>query len=131
MTQRPPRDWVLDVLLETELDVSMVKFGMSEENRVRELRHPAMMIGTDGAGLATEGLLSTGVPHPRSYGTYPRVLSHYVREMDAITLEEAVWKMCGFPAQKLRWTDRGMVKKGYRADLVVLNPDTVTDSTTG
>jgi N-acyl-D-amino-acid deacylase len=88
------------------------------------------MIGTDGVGLATEGPMSEGVPHPRSYGTYPRVLGRYVREQGAISLEEAIWKMSGFPAQKLRWADRGLVKKGYKADLVVLNPDTVADPAT-
>jgi N-acyl-D-aspartate/D-glutamate deacylase len=70
------------------------------------------------------------VPHPRSYGTYPRVLGHYVRELGVISLEEAVRKMSGFPAQKLRWSDRGSVKEGYRADLVVLNPDTVAERST-
>ncbi len=127
---KAPDDWVLDALLEADLDISMVKFGMSEENRMRELRHPAMMIGTDGSGLATEGPLSLGVPHPRSYGTFPRVLGHYVRDQGVISLEEAVWKMSGFPAQKLRWTDRGLVKNGHAADLVVLNPDTVADRAT-
>lgn len=129
-TGKNPRDWVFDALLETELDVSMVKFGMSEENRVQELRHPAMMIGTDGSGLATEGPLSTGVPHPRSYGAFPRVLGHYVRELGVIPLEQAIWKMSGLPAQMLRWTDRGQLKPGSRADVVVLNPGTVSDRAT-
>jgi N-acyl-D-amino-acid deacylase len=127
---KTPYDWIFDALLETELDTSIVKFGMSEENRALELRHPAMMIGTDGSGLATEGPLSTGVPHPRSYGTFPRVLGHYVREVGVIPLEEAVWKMSGLPAQKLRWPDRGLLKRGYRADVVVLDPDTVSDRAT-
>ena len=127
---KTPYDWIFDALLETELDTSIVKFGMSEENRAHELRHPAMMIGTDGSGLATEGPLSTGVPHPRSYGTFPRVLGYYVRALGVISLEEAIWKMCGLPAQKLRWPDRGLVKRGHRADIVVLDPDTVVDRAT-
>jgi len=127
---KSPHDWVFDALLETEADISMVLFMMSEDNRRQELRHPAMMIGTDGVGLATEGPMSEGVPHPRSYGTYPRVLGRYVREQGVISLEEAIWKMSGFPAQKLRWADRGLVKEGYKADLVVLNPDTVADPAT-
>jgi N-acyl-D-amino-acid deacylase len=125
-----PSDWVFDALLETELDIGMIKFGMSEENRQRELRHPALMIGTDGAGLAPEGPLSEGKPHPRSYGTFPRVLGHYVREAGVLSLEEAVWKMCGLPAQKLRWIDRGRVEQGLHADLVVLDPQTVADRAT-
>jgi len=127
---KPSHEWVFDALLETEMGVSMIAFTMSEENRELAIRHPAMMIGTDGSGLATEGPLSQGLPHPRSYGTFPRVLAHYVREQRVISLEEAVRKMSGLPAQKLRWTDRGLVKKGYRADLVVLNPDTVADLAT-
>lgn len=123
-------DWIFDTLLETELDVSMITFMMSEDNRKAELRHPGMMIGTDGEGRATEGLLAKGLPHPRNYGTYPRVLGYYVREQGVISLEEAIWKMSGFPAQKLRWTDRGLVKKGYKADLVILDPDTVADRAT-
>ena len=127
---KDPMDWTFDALIETELDIDMIRFSMYEENKNAELRHPAMMIGTDGSGLATEGPLSTGIPHPRSYGTFPRVLGHYVREQGVISLEEAVWKMCGLPAQKLRWADRGLIRKGYRADLVVLDPDTVADRAT-
>jgi N-acyl-D-amino-acid deacylase len=123
-------DWIFDTLLEAELEVSMVSFGMSEDNRKRELRDPVMMIGTDGSALAPEGPLSSGKPHPRSYGTFPRVLGHYVREQGVISMEQAIWKMCGFPAKKLRWTDRGLVKRGYRADLVVLDPETVMDRAT-
>jgi N-acyl-D-amino-acid deacylase len=127
---KSPYDWIFDALLETELDVGMIKFSMSEDNRKLELRHAAMMIGTDGYGLAPEGPLSRGKPHPRNYGTFPRVLSHYVREQAVISLEEAIWKMSGFPAQKLRWTDRGLLVKGFKADLVVFDPDRVADQAT-
>ena len=127
---KPPHEWVFDALLETQMGVSMIAFTMSEENRKLALRHPEMMIGTDGSGLATEGPLSKGLPHPRNYGTFPRVLGHYVREQGVISLEDAVRKMTGLPAQKLRWADRGLVRKGYRADLVVLDPDTVADRAT-
>jgi N-acyl-D-amino-acid deacylase len=127
---KSPHDWVFDALLETELEVSLINFHSSEENRENELRHPAMMIGTDGSGYAAEGPLSKGHPHPRSYGTFPRILGRYVRERGVISLEKAIWKMSGLPAQKLRWTDRGLVKQGYKADLVIFNPDTVTDRAT-
>jgi N-acyl-D-amino-acid deacylase len=123
-------DWIFDALLEVELDVGMITFMMSEENRRHELRHPAMMIGTDGSALSPEGPLSKGKPHPRNYGTFPRVLGRYVRQQGVISLEEAIWKMSGLPAQKLRWADRGLVKRGYRADLVVLDADAVIDRAT-
>jgi len=118
------------VLLETELDIGMIGFGMSEENRQQELRYPTMMIGTDGTALATTGPLSKSKPHPRNFGTFPRVLGHYIREQKVISFEEAIRRMCGLPAQKLRWANRGLVKNGYKADLVILNPDTVADRAT-
>jgi N-acyl-D-amino-acid deacylase len=127
---KPPSVWILDALLETELDTSMILFQMSEDNVRLQLRHPAMMIGTDGFGRGTEGPLSEGLPHPRNYGTFPRLLRRYVREQGILSLEQAVWKMSGLPAQKLRWVDRGLVKKGYQADLVVLDPETVADRAT-
>jgi N-acyl-D-amino-acid deacylase len=127
---KAPHTWIFDALLETDLDIGMISFGMSLENRKQELRHPAMMVGTDGTSLATEGPLSSGRPHPRSYGTFPRVLGFFVREQGVLSLEEAVWKMTGFPAQKLRWSDRGLIREGYKADLVVFDPETVTDRAT-
>jgi len=127
---RPDYDWILDALLETELQVEIVAFLLSDDNVKMQLRHPAVMIGTDGAGLAAEGPLAKGVPHPRSYGTYPRLLGSYVREQNVLSLEEAVWKMSGFPAQKLRWQDRGLIRQGYRADLVVFDPLSVADCAT-
>jgi N-acyl-D-amino-acid deacylase len=127
---KPPPEWVLDALLETELEASIISFHSSEENRRQELRYPAMMIGTDGYGLAVDGPLSTGLPHPRNYGTFPRVLGRYVREAGVISLEEAIHKMSGLPAQKLRWTDRGLVREGFKADLVILDPETIVDQAT-
>ena len=127
---RPDYDWILDTLLATELQVEIVAFLLSDDNVKIQLRHPAVMIGTDGTGLAAEGPLVKGVPHPRSYGTYPRLLGCYVREQNVLSLEEAIWKMSGFPAQKLRWPDRGLIRQGYRADLVVFNPVSVTDRAT-
>jgi N-acyl-D-amino-acid deacylase len=125
-----PVDWIFGALRETDLDIGMISFGMSEDNRKLELRHPAMMIGTDGSARATSGPMARGKPHPRNYGTFPRVLGHYVREQGTISLEDAIWKMCGLPAQKLRWADRGLVKAGYRADLVVFDRETVADRAT-
>jgi len=125
-----PCDWVFDTLLDAEMDVGMIHFAMCEQNRERELRHPVMMIGTDGSGRAPEGPLGKGKPHPRNYGTFPRVLGRYVRERNVISLEQAIYKMTGLPARKLRWRDRGRLEEGYRADLVILDPDTVVDRAT-
>jgi N-acyl-D-amino-acid deacylase len=127
---KAPHDWVFDALLETGLAMSMALFGMSAENRRREIQFPSMMICTDGFGLAATGPLSKGVPHPRNYGSFPRVLDRYVRELQVLTLEEAVYKMTGLPAQKLRLQDRGMIRPGFAADLVVFDPDAVSDLAT-
>ena len=122
-----PYEWVFDALQQSRLDISMAIFGMSEENRRRELAFAGMMIGTDGLGLAISGPMAKGVPHPRNYGAFPRVLSRYVRELNILTLEEAVYRMSGLPARKLRLDDRGRIEKDRAADLVVFDPATITD----
>ena len=125
-----PYNWVFDALVETQLDMGMALFGMSEENRLQEIQFPAMMICTDGFGLATTGPLARGVPHPRNYGAFPRVLGRYVRDLQVLTLEQAVYKMTGRPAQKLRLEDRGIIAPGFAADLVVFDPAAVSDRAT-
>jgi N-acyl-D-amino-acid deacylase len=125
-----PYNWVFDALVETQLDMGMALFGMSEENRLQEIQFPAMMICTDGFGLATTGPLARGVPHPRNYGAFPRVLGRYVRDLQVLTLEQAVYKMTGRPAQKLRLEDRGIIAPGFAADLVVFDPALVSDRAT-
>ena len=126
---KSPHEWVFDALLETELQMQMISHYATEDNLRMQLRHP-MMICTDAGGAATEGPLSKGLPHPRNYGTFPRVLGHYVREQKVISLEEAIHKMTGLAAHKLRWSDRGLIKEGYKADLVVFDPNTVIDRAT-
>ncbi|MBC7234948.1 MAG: D-aminoacylase [Chloroflexi bacterium] len=127
---KSPHEWVFDALQETELQISMISHYATEENLIRQLRVPWMMIGTDAGGAATHGPLSQGKPHPRNYGTFPRVLGRFVREMGILSLEEAVRKMSGLPAQKLRWRDRGLLRPGYWADIVIFDPDTVSDQAT-
>lgn len=127
---KDPYEWVFDALLETNGDIDRIAFGMSEDNVKMQLQHELMMIGTDGYGLPPEGPLSEGAPHPRSFGTFPRVLGKYVREEKVLTLEQAIWKMTGFPAQKLGWSKRGLLMPGYQADLVVFDPDTIIDRAT-
>ena len=127
---KSPYDWVFDALLETDLQIQMIMPYAAEENLRRQLVHPQMMVGTDSAVHATTGPLSSGYPHPRSYGTFPRILGRYVREEGIIPLEEAIHKMSGLPARKLNWSDRGLLKEGYAADIVVLDPQTVIDCAT-
>jgi N-acyl-D-amino-acid deacylase len=100
--------------------------AMSEDDLVRILVHPATMIASDGE-VPTFGRAN---PHPRSYGTYARVLGRYVRERKAVPLEEAVRKMTSFPAARLGIADRGLLRPGMKADLVVFDPDTVADRAT-
>jgi N-acyl-D-amino-acid deacylase len=124
---KDPYDWVFDALLETQGLIEMINFGISEDNVRLEMVRPWMMIGTDGAGYPFEGPWAKGVPHPRSFGTFPRVMGKYVREEKILTLEEAVHKTTGAPAQKLHLKERGLLKKGYKADLVVFDPATIID----
>jgi len=119
-----------DLLMEEEGAVSMVIFAMSEEDVRRILVHPLQMVGTDGWAVAPYGVLSVGKPHPRFYGTYPKILRKYVREEGLLTLEEAIRKMTSFPAQKFNLRDRGLLREGFRADIVVFDPERIADKAT-
>jgi dihydroorotase/N-acyl-D-amino-acid deacylase len=100
--------------------------AIGEEDLERILKHPATMIGSDGEIPA----FGKGSPHPRSYGTFVRVLGVYARERNVITLEDAIRKMTSFPAARLGLTDRGLVRPGMKADIVVFDPDRVRDLAT-
>jgi N-acyl-D-amino-acid deacylase len=110
--------------------MQMAVFTISADNVEMQMRHPAMMFGTDGLGVTASGPLSTVLAHPRLFGTYPRILGHYVREEHVLTLGEASWKASGFPAQRLGLWDRGVIAKGNRADLIVFDPATIADRAT-
>ncbi|MEM0095436.1 MAG: D-aminoacylase [Candidatus Bathyarchaeia archaeon] len=125
-----PFDFIFDLLIEEEASVQVVRFTMREGDVCTVLSHPASMIGSDASICATYGLLSRGKPHPRAYGTYPRVFKRYVNELGVLTLEEAVRKMTSFPACKLGLFDRGLIRKGMWADIVVFNPKEVSDEAT-
>ena len=126
----PPQQVVMDLLLEERGHVSMVGFGMDEEDIKQVLAHPAAMVGSDASAVAPYGLLGEDHPHPRAYGTFPRVLGRFVRELGVLSLEEAVAKMTGRPATRLGLRDRGLIAAGQAADLVVFDPDTITDQAT-
>ena len=110
--------------------VGMIGHGMSEENTATILAHPLGMCCSDGGAYAPYGPLSTGSPHPRGYGSFPRLLGHYVRDTEALSLESAVHKITQMPARKLRLPDRGTVTVGAHADLVAFDPATVADRAT-
>ncbi len=108
---------------------SFVNFNQTEENVKRIMRRPWVAFGTDGRVHAPYGVLAKHIPapHPRFYGTFPRVLGRYVRGEGVLRLEEAVRKMTSLPAQRLGLHDRGLLRPGFWADITVFNPDTVID----
>lgn len=108
----------------------MVGFGMSEENVARFLAHPLAIVCSDSSARAAEGPLSEGVPHPRTYGSFPRVLGHYSRELGVLPMEEAIRKMTSAPADRVGLHERGRIQPGAFADLVAFDPDRVIDRAT-
>ena len=129
--ERGEDPYILTVrLLRESGGVGMIGFGMSEENTERMLAHPLGMVCSDGGAYAPYGALSTGSPHPRGYGSFPRVLGRYVRDRGIMDLAVAVHKMTGLPAGKLALADRGVLREGAFADVVVFDPDRVADRAT-
>jgi N-acyl-D-amino-acid deacylase len=120
----PLREAALRLLEEEENAVVVVAFAMSEEDVQRVMRYEQAMFGSDGIPSPT------GKPHPRLYGTFPRVLGHYVRELRLLSLEEAVRKMTSLPARKHRLRERGEIRPGHFADLCLFDPETVIDRAT-
>ena len=127
---KDPYDFVFEMLIANGGSVSCVWFIIDESDLKLAMQQPWVSVGSDGSALATSGPLRTGVPHPRNFGTFPRVLGKYVREEHVITLEQAVHKMSGLTARQLRITDRGLIKDGLAADLVIFDPATVADRAT-
>jgi N-acyl-D-aspartate/D-glutamate deacylase len=130
LAKKDPFDFVFDLLIEERGSVGCVYFIISEDDLSLLMKQPWVAVGSDGASLATEGPLRSGVPHPRNFGTFPRVLGRYVREMKVIPLEEAVRKMTTLPASILNLSDRGKIATGQWADLVIFDPATVNDRAT-
>jgi len=117
-----PADAALDLLAEEKLAVGMIMFCMDEGDVVRIMQHPTVSFITDG--------LLGGKPHPRVYGTFPRILGRYCRDQGILVLEEAVRKMTSLPAEKLRLKSKGRIAEDYDADITVFNVGTVKDNAT-
>lgn len=110
--------------------MSAARFGMSESDVALAVQQPWVSFDCDSQGSSPEGLLGTWHPHPRAYGTFPRILRKYVREEKKLTLEEAIRKMTSLPAQRMRFIDRGVLKAGMWADVVVFDPEKIRDLAT-
>ncbi len=118
------------LLISEKLNVQMAGFAMKEENIQMEYRHSLSMPASDGSVYSPEGPLGEKMPHPRSYGTFPRFFQKYVREDKILDLATAVQKCSALPASRLRLKERGLLIPGYWADVVVFNPDTIEEKST-
>jgi N-acyl-D-amino-acid deacylase len=126
---KDPIDALLDFLIEDPY-AGVAVSGMSQPDVTLALEQPWVAIDNDSSGTSPEGILGQEHPHPRAYGTFPRILRKYVREEKVLTLEDALRKMSALPAQRLRLTDRGVLKAGMWADVVIFDPATVRDLAT-
>lgn len=123
----PPLEAAVELILADGAPFPIIRFVMAEADVETVLRHPAVMLGSDGYAI---GPALGSKPHPRSYGTFTRLLGHYVRERQLLSLEEAIRKMTAFPAARFGLWDRGLIRPGLTADLVLFDPDTVRDAAT-
>ena len=126
---KDPMDALFDFLIE-DPSAEVAVFGMSQPDVTLALQQPWVAIDNDSEGTSPEGILGQAHPHPRAYGTFPRVLAKYVREEKVLTLEDAIRKFSALPAQRMRLTDRGVLKAGMWADVVIFDPATVHDRAT-
>jgi dihydroorotase/N-acyl-D-amino-acid deacylase len=130
MQNKDPMDALFDLLIDDNAATGVAVFGMSEPDIVLALQQPWVAFDNDSSGTSPEGILGQEHPHPRAYGTFPRILRKYVREEKRLTLEDAIRKCSALPAQRMRLTDRGALKAGMWADVVVFDPATVRDLAT-
>lgn len=126
---KKPEKIVLEMLKREDFQVQAMFFCMREDNLCKILKKPYVMIGSDSSLRTVEGPLAIGHPHPRTFGTFPRILSRYTGK-GKVSFSNAIWKMTGMPADKLGLNDRGRIKKGAYADLVVFDPQRIKDKAT-
>jgi N-acyl-D-amino-acid deacylase len=123
-------DTICDFLIRDQAGSSVAVFGMDEPDVRLILQQPWVSIDNDAPGASIEGVLSHEHPHPRAYGTFPRILRKYVHEEQALTLSDAIRKFTSLPAQREHLADRGVLKMGLWADVVVFDPNTIRDEAT-
>jgi N-acyl-D-amino-acid deacylase len=123
-------DTLFDLLIEDNAYTAVAVFGMSEPDVLLALKQPWVSVCNDSQGTATDGVLGKEHPHPRAYGTFPRILRKYVREDHQLTLPDAIRKFSALPAQRMHLADRGVLKQGMWADVVVFDPETIKDLAT-
>jgi len=127
---KDPIETLMDILVEDDAFTENAVFAMSEPDVALALQQPWTSVDNDSQGTAPDGLLGKEHPHPRAYGTFPRILRKYVREEHTLTLEDAIRKFTALPAQRMRFADRGVLKQGMWADVVVFDPDSIRDVAT-
>ena len=125
-----PIDQICDHLIEDNGATRVLVTFMSEDDIRTIVRSPTALVGSDGNCVATYGTVSQGMPHPRFYGTFPRVISRYVHDERLIALEQAIYKMTGGSAKALKLRDRGLLRAGYRADITMFDPEDFRDEAT-
>jgi N-acyl-D-amino-acid deacylase len=125
-----PVECLLDLLLEEKLKVGAIFFCMSEDNLKTILRLPYTMIGSDSSARCLDGITAKGKPHPRGFGSFPRILGRYVRQEGVLSLMEAVYKMTGLPAKTFGIKRRGEITEGFFADIIIFDGDIIIDNAT-
>jgi N-acyl-D-amino-acid deacylase len=130
MRHQDPIDALLDILIEDGAYTSVAVFGMNEPDVTLALQQSWVAIDNDSQGTAPTGILGQEHPHPRAYGTFPRILRKYVREEHRLTLQDAIRKFSSLPAQRLGLTDRGVLKQGLWADIAIFDPERIHDVAT-
>ena len=130
MWKEDPIDALCDILIKDQAFTNVAVFGMDEPDVVLALKQPWVSIDNDSQGASPDGILGKEHPHPRAYGTFPRILRKYVHEEHALTLEDAIRKFTALPAQRMRFTDRGVLKQRMAADIVIFDPAMISDLAT-
>ncbi|HJZ76729.1 MAG TPA: amidohydrolase family protein, partial [Vicinamibacterales bacterium] len=127
---KDPRDAVIDLMVADKGETSVITQIMGEDDVRAALRHPLVGVGTDSAAKAADGKLSESKSHPRAWGTFPRILGHYVRDEHLLPLEEAIRKMTSKAAARVHLNDRGILRPGMAADITVFDPAAIRDVAT-